>query len=132
MIDDSTRPADAGGDPASGASTGPFPSASAPGGSGGPSPSASPPGEPSSRPSTAPAAEEITGDARVDEALAHLADLGDEPGAGHVDAFEHVHRRLHGMLDELARPRGGTPPDSSTAHPSSAEPEASDGQAEQA
>ncbi|MGE5285812.1 MAG: hypothetical protein ACM3ML_01130 [Micromonosporaceae bacterium] len=68
----------------------------------------------------------------MDEALARLAGLDDEPGPGHVDAFEHVHRRLHGMLDELARPRGGTPPESHTAHPSSAEPETSNGQAEQA
>ncbi len=59
----------------------------------------------------------ITGEPRVDEALTPLDDLGDTPGTGHVEAFEHVHRRLHGMLDELARSPG---------------PEGADGQADQA
>jgi hypothetical protein len=59
----------------------------------------------------------ITGEPRVDEALARLADLGEAPDTGHVEAFEDVHQRLHGMLGELAR---------------SPEPEAADGQAEQA
>jgi hypothetical protein len=104
MIDDSTRPADEGGDPVgegSPAEVSPFPEA-------------------------------ITGEPRVDEALARLADLGDEPGPEHVEAFEHAHGRLHGMLDELARPRPETPPDSHTARRGAGEPEAPNGQAEQA
>lgn len=43
----------------------------------------------------------ITGEPAVDEALSRLADLPDQPDAGHVDAFEHVYQRLHGLLDEL-------------------------------
>jgi hypothetical protein len=79
MIDDSTRPAVAGDEPAE-------------------------PGV-------------ITGEPRVDQALARLTDLGEVPDTGHVEAFEDVHKRLHGMLGELAR---------------SSELETPDGQAEQA
>ena len=42
-----------------------------------------------------------TGEPRVDEALARLAGLGGLPDAGHVEAFEHVYQRLHGLLGEL-------------------------------
>lgn len=55
-------------------------------------------GEPS-----APAA--VTGEPRVDEALARLAELDEVPDAGHVEAFEHVYERLHGLLGELEPPR---------------------------
>ena len=51
-----------------------------------------------------------TGDPRVDEALTALATLGDAPDTGHVQAFEHVHRRLHEILGEVAgddQPGGG-------------------------
>ncbi len=48
----------------------------------------------------------ITGEPRVDEALAGLAELGDLPDAGHVEAYERVYQRLHGLLDEL---EGGGP-----------------------
>ncbi len=54
----------------------------------------------------------ITGEPTVDEALARLAGLPDEPDAGHVEAFEHVHQRLHGLLDELdTRQNTGEVPD---------------------
>jgi hypothetical protein len=42
-----------------------------------------------------------TGEPRVDEALAMLAGLGEVPGTEHVEAFEHVHDQLHGILDEV-------------------------------
>jgi hypothetical protein len=64
-----------------------------------------------------------TGEPRVDEALARLAGLGGLPDAGHVEAFEHVYQRLHGLLGEL-----GTRP-----HPANqGSSDTSDGQAEQA
>lgn len=43
----------------------------------------------------------ITGEPAVDEALSRLADLPGHPDAGHVEAFDHVYQRLHGLLDEL-------------------------------
>ena len=45
-----------------------------------------------------------TGEPRVDEALARLAGLGGLPDAGHIEAFEHVYQRLHGLLGELDTP----------------------------
>lgn len=42
-----------------------------------------------------------TGDTRVDEALAPLAGLGEAPDAGHVEAFEGVHRQLTEILGEV-------------------------------
>jgi hypothetical protein len=48
----------------------------------------------------------ITGEPRVDDALAGLAGLAGLPDAGHVEAYEHVYQRLHGLLDEL---EGGGP-----------------------
>jgi hypothetical protein len=42
-----------------------------------------------------------TGEPRVDEALAMLAGLGEVPDTEHVEAFEHVHDQLHGILDEV-------------------------------
>lgn len=64
-----------------------------------------------------------TGEPRVDEALARLAGLGGLPDAGHVEAFEHVYQRLHGLLGELdTRPHPAHHGFSDT----------SDGQAEQA
>ena len=43
----------------------------------------------------------ITGDPQVEEALARLDGLGDLPDGGHVEAYEHVYQRLHGLLDDL-------------------------------
>ena len=64
-----------------------------------------------------------TGEPRVDEALARLAGLGGLPDAGHVEAFEHVYQRLHGLLGELdSRPHPANHGSSDT----------SNGQAEQA
>lgn len=75
----------------------------------------------------------ITGDQRVDEALARLAALGDLPDGGHVEAYEHVYQRLHGMLDDLDKV---TPDAGSAAHTAPRAHAAShdhpDGQAEQA
>jgi hypothetical protein len=75
----------------------------------------------------------ITGDPQVDEALARLAALGDLPDGGHVEAYEHVYQRLHGMLDDLDK----VTPDAESAAPTATRaPAAShdhpDGQAEQA
>jgi hypothetical protein len=62
-----------------------------------------------------------TGDPRVDEAVARLADLEGLPDSGHVEAFEQAYLRLRGLLDELG-----------TAAPRLANGDASDGQAQQA
>ncbi len=63
----------------------------------------------------------ITGEPRVDRALARLAGLDGLPGTGHVEAFEHVYERLHGLLDELDTPE-----------PQRADRDPSNGQAQQA
>jgi hypothetical protein len=42
-----------------------------------------------------------TGNARVDEAVARLTELGTLPTAEHAAVYEDVHRRLHGALTEL-------------------------------
>ena len=47
-----------------------------------------------------------TGDPRVDEALAALADLGEVPDTEHVEAFEHVHRQLQAILGEVGGEQG--------------------------
>jgi hypothetical protein len=39
-----------------------------------------------------------TGDARVDEALARLEELGQAPVSEHVEIFDDVHRRLRDVL----------------------------------
>ncbi len=70
--------------------------------------------------------ETTMGEPRVDEALARLAGLGDLPDAGHVEAYEHIYQRLHGLLGELETVR----PDPS--HEPHDRDGASDGQAEQA
>lgn len=44
----------------------------------------------------------ITGEPRVDDALARLGDLAGMPVGEHVEVFEDVHRRLHGTLADLA------------------------------
>ncbi|MFC9976552.1 hypothetical protein ACFVH6_37205 [Spirillospora sp. NPDC127200] len=41
---------------------------------------------------------EPTGDARVDAALARLAELAGTPVAAHVEVFEDVHQRLQELL----------------------------------
>jgi hypothetical protein len=51
-----------------------------------------------------------TGDPRVDEALASLSGLAGLPDSGHVEAYEHVYQRLHGLLDD-AHPVSGDHPD---------------------
>lgn len=43
---------------------------------------------------------DATGDLVVDEALAHLEDLGDRPLRDHVAAFESVHAALQDRLAE--------------------------------
>ena len=68
-----------------------------------PGESAVPPGE-SARPAT--------GDGRVDEAVARLADLDELPVAEHPAVFEYVHERLTEALGDLdvrdqARPGQG-------------------------
>jgi hypothetical protein len=55
-----------------------------------------------------PAAPEPTGDARVDEAIAGLASLGELPLDDHPDVLEAVHDRLREILGELGDP--GRPP----------------------
>jgi hypothetical protein len=42
-----------------------------------------------------------TGHARVDDAVARLAELDRLPTAEHADVYEDVHRRLHTALTEL-------------------------------
>ncbi len=44
----------------------------------------------------------ITGEPRVDDALARLGDLAGMPVSEHAEVFEDVHRRLHGTLADLA------------------------------
>jgi hypothetical protein len=55
-----------------------------------------------------PAAPEPTGDARVDEAIAGLASLGELPLDDHPDVLDAVHDRLREILGELSDP--GRPP----------------------
>ncbi|MGI5169234.1 hypothetical protein ACQEU3_33300 [Spirillospora sp. CA-253888] len=62
-----------------------------------------PAGEPGAALPTGPAAPagpqaEPTGDARVDAALARLAELAGAPVAAHVEVFEDVHQRLQELL----------------------------------
>lgn len=45
-----------------------------------------------------------TGDRRVDEALARLADLAELPVAEHPAVFEYVHDQLTEALGELGQP----------------------------
>ena len=48
----------------------------------------------------------VTGDARVDEALAGLSRLPGRPAEEHVAVLEEVHGRLRDILDELAENQG--------------------------
>jgi hypothetical protein len=64
----------------------------------------------------APEREETTGDARVDGALARLAELDGLPVSGHPAVFEHVHEVLtetlaegHGRDGRGGAERPGTP-----------------------
>ena len=43
----------------------------------------------------------VTGDPRVDDALARLGELPDLPVAEHLSVYEDVHRRLHDALADL-------------------------------
>jgi len=52
-------------------------------------------------PEQAPPEQAQTGDARVDQALARLADLGGLPIDEHPAVFEHVHRGLTAALGTL-------------------------------
>ena len=49
----------------------------------------------------APGARPSTGDTRVDEAVARLADLAELPVAEHPAVFEYVHERLTEALGDL-------------------------------
>ena len=48
-----------------------------------------------------PAGQPVTGEPRVDAALARLDELPDLPVSEHREVFEHVHRRLTEVLGEL-------------------------------
>jgi hypothetical protein len=74
--------------------------------------------------------EVVTGEPRVDEALALLAGLDELPDTAHIEAYEHVYRRLHGILGELDT--AGPHPASHDLLASSDSGDSSDGQAEQA
>ncbi|XVQ07925.1 hypothetical protein ACQP1W_35875 [Spirillospora sp. CA-255316] len=54
---------------------------------------------------------EPTGDARVDEALARLAELDAAPVSGHVEIFEGIHQRLQELLASAGQddPGAGSP-----------------------
>ncbi|MGH3095045.1 MAG: hypothetical protein ACRDMV_03495 [Streptosporangiales bacterium] len=62
---------------------------------------------PATEPGDAPDAERAmpaspdTGDARVDDAVRPLADLGDQPSGEHVEAYEQAHGGLQETLAEL-------------------------------
>ena len=62
-----------------------------------------PPGPTESAGGTAaePAGAPVTGDARVDEAVARLTDLAGLPVAEHPPVFEYVHERLTEALGDL-------------------------------
>ena len=68
-----------------------------------------PPGE--SAVSPGENAQPATGDGRVDEAVARLADLDELPVAKHPAVFEYVHERLTEALGDLDSqgPRPGPP-----------------------
>ncbi|MGI8336913.1 hypothetical protein ACRYCC_43820 [Actinomadura scrupuli] len=59
-------------------------------------PAPTPPGRPGAP--AGPPPPEPTGDERVDEAVARLAELGGAPVSRHVEIFEDVHRRLQDVL----------------------------------
>lgn len=63
------------------------------------------PGAPEDEPGAQPAAPP-TGDPQVDEALAPLAGLADEPVAEHPQVFERVHAKLVEVLGELGSSAG--------------------------
>ena len=56
---------------------------------------------PGPAPSPADVARPSTGDTRVDEAVARLADLAELPVAEHPAVFEYVHERLTEALGDL-------------------------------
>ena len=62
--------------------------------------SAAPAGSPGGQPAPA-GARPSTGDTRVDEAVARLADLAELPVAEHPAVFEYVHERLTEALGDL-------------------------------
>lgn len=51
----------------------------------------------------------VTGEPRVDEALAELARLAEVPDSEHVEAFEHIHQQLQAVLDEVGEREGPAP-----------------------
>ena len=61
---------------------------------------AAPAGSPAGQPAAA-GARPSTGDIRVDEAVARLADLAELPVAEHPAVFEYVHERLTEALGDL-------------------------------
>jgi len=74
-------------------------SPSSPGAAGTPRPAA-PAGSPAGQPGPA-GVQPSTGDTRVDEAVARLADLAELPVAEHPAVFEYVHERLTEALGDL-------------------------------
>jgi hypothetical protein len=54
----------------------------------------------------------VTGDARVDDAVAQLSRLQGQAVGEHVAIFEEVHGRLRDILDELAESPGRDGPES--------------------
>lgn len=68
-------------------------------GPGGPEPAGPATGAP--EPAGEPAREPLTGEPRVDAALARLGELPDLPVSEHREVFEHVHRSLTEVLGEL-------------------------------
>jgi hypothetical protein len=53
----------------------------------------------------------VTGDARVDDAVAPLSRMAGQPAAEHVAILEEVHGRLRDILDELAEGPGADGPE---------------------
>ena len=54
----------------------------------------------------------VTGDARVDAAVAQLSRMPGQPAAEHVAILEEAHGRLRDILDELAEGQGADGPES--------------------
>jgi hypothetical protein len=54
----------------------------------------------------------VTGDARVDDAVAQLSRMNGRPAAEHVAILEEAHGRLRDILDELAEGQGADGPES--------------------
>jgi hypothetical protein len=53
----------------------------------------------------------VTGDARVDDAVAQLSRMNGQPAAEHVAILEEAHGRLRDILDELAEGQAADGPE---------------------